>query len=203
MARIVAQKAPNLPIAPTAYTQQFIEQYSNVLRLYFNAGDNAMGALLGATGGDYLRASYGSFYSTATQTASVIDTAYPVTFGTVGIVNGVSHGVVTSQIKLPSAGVYNIQFSGNAHTTAGTGNLFFWLRVNATNVAATGGKVATSTSDVVVSRNYVYEFAAGDYFEIVWSASVTTVEFLAVAVSAPVPAVPSVALIVTRVSGPS
>lgn len=32
--------APRLPAAPTEYDPRFIEQYSNVLRLYFNQLDN-------------------------------------------------------------------------------------------------------------------------------------------------------------------
>ena len=32
--------APNLPIGPVTYSQQFMDQYSNVLRLYFNQIDN-------------------------------------------------------------------------------------------------------------------------------------------------------------------
>lgn len=33
-------KAPNLPIAPVEYNQQFQDQFNNVLRLYFNQLDN-------------------------------------------------------------------------------------------------------------------------------------------------------------------
>jgi len=33
-------KAPNLPVAPTEITQQYLENLTNVLRLYFNQIDN-------------------------------------------------------------------------------------------------------------------------------------------------------------------
>mgnify|MGYP003342822453 CR=1 FL=1 len=33
-------KAPNLPVGPTDYSQQYQDQFSNVLRLYFNQLDN-------------------------------------------------------------------------------------------------------------------------------------------------------------------
>ena len=33
-------KAPNLPIAPVAYSQQYQDQFNNVLRLYFAQLDN-------------------------------------------------------------------------------------------------------------------------------------------------------------------
>ena len=38
-------KAPNLPIAPVAYTQQYLDQLSNALRLYFAQVDNFSGAV--------------------------------------------------------------------------------------------------------------------------------------------------------------
>ena len=34
-------KAPNLPMAPSAYSPQYMEQLTNVLRLYFSQLDNA------------------------------------------------------------------------------------------------------------------------------------------------------------------
>jgi hypothetical protein len=37
---LVASKAPNLPIAPTDYSQQYMDQVLNALRLYFNQLDN-------------------------------------------------------------------------------------------------------------------------------------------------------------------
>jgi hypothetical protein len=33
-------KAPNLPIAPVDYRQQYVDQVNNALRLYFNQVDN-------------------------------------------------------------------------------------------------------------------------------------------------------------------
>jgi hypothetical protein len=37
---LVSSKAPNLPIAPVEYTQQYQDQVLNALRLYFNQLDN-------------------------------------------------------------------------------------------------------------------------------------------------------------------
>jgi len=39
---LVPSKAPNLPIAPVDYNQQFQDQFSNALRLYFAQVDNAL-----------------------------------------------------------------------------------------------------------------------------------------------------------------
>jgi hypothetical protein len=38
--RLVSTKAPNLPIAPIDYRQQYIDQLNNALRLYFTSIDN-------------------------------------------------------------------------------------------------------------------------------------------------------------------
>jgi len=37
---IVTTKAPNLPISASQYSQQYEDQFSNVLRLYFNQLDS-------------------------------------------------------------------------------------------------------------------------------------------------------------------
>lgn len=37
---LIPSKAPNLPIAPTDYNQQYQDQLNNVLRLYFAQVDN-------------------------------------------------------------------------------------------------------------------------------------------------------------------
>jgi hypothetical protein len=41
-----ASKAPNLPIAPVEYNQQYVDQLSNVLRLYFGQIDNFTQAVI-------------------------------------------------------------------------------------------------------------------------------------------------------------
>ena len=37
---LIPTKAPNLPIGPVDYSQQYQDQFSNTLRLYFNQVDN-------------------------------------------------------------------------------------------------------------------------------------------------------------------
>jgi hypothetical protein len=37
---ILPPKAPNLPVAPTVITQQYVERLTNAMRLYFNQVDN-------------------------------------------------------------------------------------------------------------------------------------------------------------------
>jgi hypothetical protein len=51
--------------------------------------------------------------------------------------------------------------------------------------------------ELVTSWNYVEQLRAGDYVELMWSVDNTSVQILAQAAAAPVPAIPSVILTVT------
>ena len=42
----ILPRSPNLPIASSQYSQQYTDEYSNVLRLYFNQLDNFNRAIL-------------------------------------------------------------------------------------------------------------------------------------------------------------
>lgn len=46
MASVKQTKAPNLPIAPVDYTQLYMDQMLNSLRLYFNQVDNFSNSLV-------------------------------------------------------------------------------------------------------------------------------------------------------------
>jgi hypothetical protein len=46
MATLIPSKAPNLPIATVEYEARYQDQFTNVLRLYFNTIDNAIGEII-------------------------------------------------------------------------------------------------------------------------------------------------------------
>lgn len=143
---------------------------------------------------------YGSFYDTSTQTAAVINTAYPVTLNSTTLTQGAYIGTPTSRVYVDRVGTYNFQFSAQLNkTAAGAGNVFIWYRVNGVNASNSASSVtlAGSSSAVVAAWNFVVNLAAGDYFELVWSTDNTGCEIRAAAASAPVPAIPSVILTVT------
>lgn len=55
-------KAPNLPIAPVEYTQQYVDQLLNALRLYFAQLDNFDFGIAQPNGGAYLSVPYAGFH---------------------------------------------------------------------------------------------------------------------------------------------
>ena len=67
---LIPPKAPNLLIAPVDYTQQYQDQFSNALRLYFNELDNYFRAVSSGTGGSYVQFPYGAFHYDKTTTLS-------------------------------------------------------------------------------------------------------------------------------------
>lgn len=143
---------------------------------------------------------YGAFYDTTTQTAAAINTAYAVRFNSTELSNGVSIGTPSSRIYLDRSGVYDFQFSAQVdNTTNAVGNLYMWARVNGVDKANSASWVAIRdrTAQIIAAWNFVYEFTAGDYFELMWSVDKTTVQLLATPAAPPVPAIPSVILTVT------
>jgi len=104
--------SPRLPAAPNEYDPQFIEQYSNILRLYFNQLDGLTGTLLGESGGSYLRLPYGAFHQDGYTT---LTNAIPTSGSTATIVVGSTAG-------FESAGTIIIQkelisYTGKTATT--------------------------------------------------------------------------------------
>jgi hypothetical protein len=137
---------------------------------------------------------YASFSSASTQTAAAINTPYVITAG----IASVSQGVSTSSGKFTVAykGAYNIQASLNVSTSS-VGNIWLWLRVNGADLAQTGTKAYIPIGNSTISKNFVVQLEAGNYFELMWCVDTTNIQLLAVGASSPVPAIPSVSLTVT------
>jgi hypothetical protein len=193
MANIRNITAPNLPNAPAVYSQQHIDQFTNVMRLYFNSVSNSANA----------PKINGSFYSTVTQTNPVASAVNKMTVNTTVINNGITVSAPGSRVYVTDSGVYNIQFSAQLDKTGGGASaVYIWLMVNGLNIPYSASKVVIDgpNSEVIPAWNFVIIMAAGDYFELAWSSSDTAVTLPVIAASGSVPAVPSVILTVVWVS---
>lgn len=143
---------------------------------------------------------YGVFSDTTTQTAAAINTAYPITFNTTDISNGVYIGATTSQVFVDRLGIYNFQFSAQLDQAAAAAHdVYIWADINGTTQPNTGTKVTLvgNNAATVAAWNFVFRLNAGDYFRLMWSTSNTACQITAAAAVAPVPAIPSVILTVT------
>jgi hypothetical protein len=145
---------------------------------------------------------YGEFVKTNSQSPAAANTAYPLTFNSTLIANGVSIGTTTSEIYVAQAGLYNIACS--VQITSGNSSqksIWVWLRLNGTTDFPNSARVASITLNngyLVVSLNEVASLAAGDFIEVMYAADNTNVSIATVAATAFAPAAPAVILAVTQ-----
>ena len=174
-------KAPNLPIAPAEYTQQYQDQLNNALRLYFNQIDNFSQPFTSNAGGGYLKFPSGAYQSLQTQTPSAINTPKLIVLDTVNYENGM-YRVLGDGIHFQIPGRYNVQFSAQI-TNSDTQNhdVDIWLRQNGIDLA-NSASVATVLSThggqpgyFVLAANFFIEANINDYIEFWWSTNSTQV----------------------------
>lgn len=179
---LIPTVAPRLPAAPVEYDARFIEQYSNILRLYFNGVDTAFGGLLGSPannsglrpGGSYLNFPYAAIQRT-TDKIFTANTATQITFDTTDYINDcVNDG--TDGIKVNATGIYNYQFSVQfSNTDSQIHAAWVWLRVNNVDLPGTASrwditaKHGSSDGYVIAAANFYVKLNAGDTAEM-WSA---------------------------------
>jgi len=176
---------PNLPLAPLQYSQDYHEQYSNVLRLYFNQLNKIVGQLKTGSGsidGSGIRLPYGAFSSDQDQTTTA-NTATLMTLNTTDFANDVS--IASSKITALVPGLYNLQFSAQFQNTDNQiQDMSIWLRQNGVDIPGSTGFVsipahksasAGDEAHEIVGWNYYLQMQANDYVEIWWSTTNATV----------------------------
>ena len=203
-------ETPALPNAGPTYTQGFQDQFSRILRLYFNQLANAINSLIGRFGGRHLETAYGAFHEESNQYAALVSTAYPIRVGVSSLSAGVSvAGVPPTRITVEYSGVYNIQFSlqlSNPDTQLHLVGV--WLSKNGTNVPATETLYSIPSSHggapgrLGAALNYMVKLDAGDYLELLWATDNTQVfiEYRAPQVAPERPAIPSAIITMQFVS---
>ena len=149
--------------------------------------------------------SYGSFYSTQTQT-NVAGTARSMSLNVTDITNGVSISGSTdpfnTYIKTENAGVYNIQFSAQVDKTdSGTDEIWIWIRKNGTNLSdtATSLQLVGNGAHYVAAWNFFVNAAANDYFQLMWYSPDANVRLHAEPAFGVVPGIPSLIVTANRV----
>jgi hypothetical protein len=127
---------PRLPAAPAQYDAQFIEQYSNVLRLYFNQLDNLTGALLSDNGGRFLQFPFIAASDGAIQYATAANTPTIIQWDTLDEGSGFTLNVnntATAEYSGIYKITYSLQFANNDNVIH---DAVVWLRVNGSTSAA-------------------------------------------------------------------
>ena len=139
--RILNPAVPNLPLGTQQYERRYQDQFTNILRLYFNQLRNSLTELLGNTGGQYLGFPYISASDGALQYATAANTPTIVQWDTLESGNGFTlnaNNTATAQISGIYKITYSLQFANNDNAIH---DAIVWLRLNG----------STSTADVVNS----------------------------------------------------
>lgn len=172
---LVPSKAPNLPIGPVDYSQQYQDQFTNVLRLYFTQIDNDWSAVLGPNGGRYFRFPHISAYDSASQYA-LNNTVTTVLFATLATGSGFSLNANSTATCLIS-GVYKIDYSLQfANNDNSPHDADVWLKLDGTNVTesatrftVTSRKSAGVPSYICGYSHVTFEIQAGQVIDLVWA----------------------------------
>lgn len=153
---------------------------------------------------------YGVFSDTTTQ--AVTDPYVPraITFNTSNSNNGVAIGTPNSRIVVPQSGLYQFTFSARVESSSASNKtMWFWPRLNGTDVPASGGEVTIAGGGTVLvpSWSWTMPLNANDYFQLMYATNDTSVILrarlaqtgAAGTVNFARPSVPSVILEVTQV----
>ena len=204
--RIINPAVPNLPLGTDEYERRYQDQFTNVLRLYFNQLRNALSELFSGDGGKYVAFPYGAFSSYTSQTTTA-NTATLMALDTTDFSNTVT--INNSKITVATSGVYNLQFSTQFQNTDNQiQDISIWLRQNGADIPGSTGYVsiparksasAGQEAHEIIGWNYYVQMNAGDYIQIYWSTTLATVTIHTYAASTG-PVRPSTASVVATLS---
>ena len=203
--RIINPSPPSLPLGTDQYERRYQDQFTNILRLYFNQLQNALTEITGNAGGKYLAFPYGAFSDFTDQTTT-INTATLMGLSVTDFSNEVSLQT-GSKITVANAGVYNLQFSVQLQNLDNAPqDVYIWLKQNGTDITGSTGLVglpARKSAGVpfhdIKGWNYFLSMNADDYVQIYWSTTDVDVTIQTYAASG-TPTKPSTASVVATLS---
>lgn len=195
---------PALPLATNDYDRPYQDQLNNVHRLFYNRLTNAMNAMLGDAGGQYLDCPNGLFFNTADQTFAATNTAYPVVYNQTYLSSNVQlRSGSTSQIEVLIGGVYNFQYSGQVLSTSSSAKtIYLWIKRNGVDIgySTRARTVIANNQYTPLSWTFNIDMQAGDYLELEASVTDTDLSLDSEAATSPHPGIPSSVMTVNFIS---
>lgn len=166
--------APNLPVASAQYSQQYTDEYSNVLRLYFNQLSNLTGVISSVNSG--LQLSHIGASDSTDQYATADNTPTIVKWNTLDSGLGFTLNADNSATTQYS-GVYKIDYSLQfANTANAQHDIDVWLNINGNDVAGSTSKFSIPARKSAILPTYtlavsfvVFKLNAGDILKLYWA----------------------------------
>lgn len=143
---------------------------------------------------------YGVFSNTTNHTASATNTAYPIDLDTINITSGFNL-VSNSHITTVESGLYNFNVSIQmSSTNSSSKNIYFWVRKNGTDIPYSTRSVTVdgNNTQATFNCNWPISMNAGQYVQLMWAVSDTTIRLDAPSSTAFAPATPSVLVSITQ-----
>lgn len=208
---LINTQAPALPLANEAPTEGFQNNYTSILRLYFNQLDTFSGALLSDEGARFLNNTHAMLMSNEDQTSAGVTSENLVSYNLPVITNGV-RVEDNSKIYFDYAGQYFISFRLQF---ANHGNLAqeieVWIKDSGTNlplsntrfdIAAQKSTSIWSHTVASVSVIFTINDPVNDYIEVAWwsDGEDVYIEHYPAGTAPARPEVPSVILTATNIS---
>lgn len=209
--RLNTPEPPNLPLATELYERRYQDQFSNVLRLFFNRLSTVLNSLLGTNGGLYLQNPHAMLMSDQDQANASITAANQLSFNQPVITQGI-RVENTNEVWFDKTGQYLVSFRLQVSNRSNAVQEFeVWAGYDGTNYPLSNTRVdlpARKDSStwghavVTVSGIFTVEDPDTEYLTIKWWASSTDVflEHYAAGTSPTRPEVASVIMTINSVS---
>jgi hypothetical protein len=180
IANIKAPKAPNLPIPPTQYSEQYFNLFGNALRLYFNQLDKVFAYTITPDIGQFLNFPF----------LAVLD--YPITFDSPYLPSTYAGPNDTSpyldptdgsKIVIPNSHYYNFAYTINfLKATTNPATVAVWYRLNSTTLGVIDYPGTTRYYTVLgdgaitaANCTIMLDETNGDAWQLMWTTSDTDV----------------------------
>ena len=145
---------------------------------------------------------YGTFSSSIAQTPALINTPYAVTFDTVENASGF-HIDEGSKIHSDNSGLYSFDFRMQlTSNNSSKKEVYIWARKNGVDIPKSNSKITISGNDVeaVPSWSFTISMQIGDYFQLMYATTDTSVIINAPAATSFAPSTPAVTLRVSQIN---
>lgn len=153
---------------------------------------------------------WASLYDTSNQTAANTTTAYALNIASNAGASGITVNS-SNQITFAYTGTYQLTYSiqfQNTDTGSGNDNVDIWIRKNGTDVTASNSifnvplQKGSTPGSLIAVTPYVLQLNAGDYIQIMWAVSNTTVSVVTTAAQTgpTIPQTPGVLVAVQQVA---
>jgi len=146
-----------------------------------------------------------AFYTTATHSAAIANTAYAITWENTAVANDkitIADSPNTSRIVFNHTGTFQIDFSAELlSSNSSSKSIYIWPRINGTDIpfSTIVTSISTNGDMVVVSRSGMFEVEEGDYLEAMFAVTDTALTIDGSAATAFAPAAPSASIAIGEI----